>query len=139
MLLFLFVRAALNPWTFIKFVVIQMMIAFLIKHVMSKLYNVAPLQKRYMMKEQRWCVLCWYSALWVRYNTSANDQDETHLNFHIHLLLRKCVPCCISPNKSRWQNRRVRGTSHSELYAYQPLTIPLFPFYFVSHLDHLLI
>lgn len=32
-----------------------------------------------------------------------------------------------------------RAALHWEWYAYQPLTIPLFPFYFVSHLDHLLI
>lgn len=88
--------------------------------------------------------LCRNSKQWnstteseVQYKCERSGQNTQY--FHFHLLLRKCVPCSISPNNSRWHNRRVRGILHSELYAPQPLTIPLFPFYFVSHLDHLFI
>lgn len=63
---------------------------------------------------------------------------DTH-HCHFHLLLRKHVPCSISANDSRWRMIQVRGMLHSELYASQSLTIPFFPFSFVSHVDHLLI
>lgn len=100
---------------------------YILNNVMSSTYqinffNIAPLQKPLL-----------------RASHSTNAKDQGTQNFHFHLLLRKYMPCSFSPNNSRWHNRRVRSILHLELYASQLLKIPLFPFYFVSHLDHLLI
>lgn len=86
--------------------------------------------------KQKCCVLCG-TQFHELHTVQVLKIWKNTLNFHFHLLLRKYVPCSISPNNSRWHNSRVRDILHSELYASQPLTIPLFPFYFVSHLDHL--
>lgn len=139
-----FVFLSLSPLTFIIFVVIQTQLYFCLnmwspvrKGLISATLCLKP--RKSTTELGVFCVVFGIRLhqLHTQYKCKRSGQNTQY--FHFHSLLRKPAPCSISPNNSRWHDRRVRGILHSELYAPQPLTIPLFPFYFVSHLDHLLI
>lgn len=77
-----------------------------------------------------------YSMSYTQYECKRLGQTHTIVIF-TYCLENTCLAAFA--NDSRWRIIQVRGMLHSELYASQSLTIPFFPFSFVSHVDHLLI
>lgn len=69
--------------------------------------------------------------------TQVGGIGTNRAEFSFSLCCFQYVLCSISPNSSRWHQKLVSGALHSETHT--SLWQSLLPFYFVSHLDHLLI
>lgn len=89
------------------------------------------------LSERRQHIHCVGTRKWAAHNPSRRDQDKPRWIFIFTLLLTICALQHFPKQFQMAQEARERRAAFRN--THQPLTIPLLPFYFVSHLDHLLI